>query len=152
MTNKIIDGMSLAIAGEFGEEYRIYTEPVEQGLEEPCFSIVPVHMDIGQLLGGRSYRNNKFCVHYFPREEGEEGETEECLAVLERLYDCMEIIEIDGQPARGTNMSAETSDRMIHFFVNYNVFTRKTEEHDTMADVRLAMKLKGGEDEEEKGD
>ena len=39
MINKIIDGISVAINSEFGDPYEIYTESIEQGLVEPCFSI-----------------------------------------------------------------------------------------------------------------
>ena len=37
MINKIIDGICAVINLEFGDEYEIYTESIEQGLEEPCF-------------------------------------------------------------------------------------------------------------------
>ena len=40
MINEIIDGISVAINTEFGDDYEIYTESIEQGLEEPCFSIL----------------------------------------------------------------------------------------------------------------
>ncbi len=40
MINKIVDGISKAINKEFGNNYEIYTDGVEQGLNEPCFSIV----------------------------------------------------------------------------------------------------------------
>lgn len=44
MINKVIDGISKAINEEFGDEYNIYTEEIEQGLKEPCFSMCDGHV------------------------------------------------------------------------------------------------------------
>lgn len=40
MINKIIEGISLALSEEFGEDYKNYTEEVTQDLEKPCFFIL----------------------------------------------------------------------------------------------------------------
>ena len=37
MINEIVVAISKALYNEFGEEYKIYAENVEQGLERPCF-------------------------------------------------------------------------------------------------------------------
>lgn len=37
MINSIIEGISTSLNAEFGDDYTIYTENVEQGLKEPCF-------------------------------------------------------------------------------------------------------------------
>lgn len=39
MINKIIDGISISLNAEFGDDYKIYTESIEQGLKEPCFRL-----------------------------------------------------------------------------------------------------------------
>ena len=39
MINSIIEGISASLNAEFGDDYTIYTENVEQGLKEPCFFI-----------------------------------------------------------------------------------------------------------------
>ena len=39
MINEIIASISEAILTEFGAGYKISTEPVEQGSQEPCFFI-----------------------------------------------------------------------------------------------------------------
>lgn len=36
MIDKIIDAISTTIYAEFGDDYEIYTESIEQGLKEPC--------------------------------------------------------------------------------------------------------------------
>lgn len=37
MLNEIIKGISMALNAAFGDEYEIFQNDVEQGLEEPCF-------------------------------------------------------------------------------------------------------------------
>ena len=63
--NEIITGISEAIKAEFGEAYGVYTELVEQGLNEPCFSIVCVSPNTSRFLGDRYYKENRFCIHYY---------------------------------------------------------------------------------------
>ncbi|MEL0861914.1 hypothetical protein VXA97_19790, partial [Clostridioides difficile] len=43
MLNNIIDGISIKLDKSFGNEYTIYSEDVEQGINEPCFFIVPLN-------------------------------------------------------------------------------------------------------------
>lgn len=122
MINKIIDGVSVAINSEFDDSYEIYTESVEQGLEEPCFSILCLNPNIQQFLGRRYFRTNQFCIHYFPSSSEPRSE---CHAVMERLMNCLEIITVDGDFTRGTAMSGEIVDGVLSFFVNYDMFVRK---------------------------
>ena len=37
MINEVVDSIAISLFQEFGEEYSIYTDTVEQGLQEPCF-------------------------------------------------------------------------------------------------------------------
>ena len=120
MINKIIDAVSIALAEEFGEGYEIYTENIEQGLKEPCFSIVCVNPDINQFLGNRYKRKNLFCIHYFPvsgtdkRSEGFE--------VTERIFNCLELITLEEDKIRGTNFRVEIDEEVFHFFIDYDLF------------------------------
>lgn len=122
MINKIIDGISVAINSEFGDPYEIYTESVEQGLNEPCFSILCLNPMINQTLGKRYFRTNMFCIHYFP---GSDEKKSECHAVIERLMDALEIIKVDGDLCRGTKMHGEVVDNVLSFFVNYDMYVYK---------------------------
>ena len=126
MINKITDGISVAINSEFGDDYEIYTKSVEQGLKEPCFSVLCLKPTINQFLGTRYHRTNQFCVHYFPKSKNEPRL--ECYAVQERLMDCLELITIDGDLVRGTSMHGEINDDVLSFFVNYDMFVYKEKE------------------------
>ena len=126
MIKKIIDGICLALSSKFGEDREIYTEAVNQGLEDGSFSVVCLNPTNTQFLGNRYFRTNQFCIHYFPKTNEPKSE---CLEVLEDLYDALEIIDVDGDLIRGTNMTNEMDDGVLHFFVNYDFFTiRKTDE------------------------
>lgn len=141
MIKNITDGICIAINGEFGENYEIYTETVKQGLEAPCFSILCVNPTSKQFLGNRYYRTNLFCIHYFP---GTDEPKAECMAVMERLYLALEYISVDGQLFRGTNMHGEMSDDALSFFVNYDTFVfREAEPTDKMGGIQYNGNVKG---------
>ena len=122
MINKIIDGISVAINFEFGDPYEIYTESIEQGLTEPCFSVLCLNPTIDQKLGNRYFRRNLFCIHYFPSTNEKQSE---CHAVAERLMDVLEMINVDGDLCRGTDMHSEVVDNVLSFFVNYDMYVYK---------------------------
>ena len=127
MINKIIDGICVAIGSEFGDPYEIYTESIEQGLNEPCFSVLCLNPTINQVLGKRYFRRNQFCIHYFPSSNEQRSE---CYAVIEKLMKALETITVDGDLCRGTDMHGEVVDNVLSFFVNYDmyVYEEKTAE------------------------
>lgn len=141
MINKIIDGISVAINSEFGDPYEIYTDSVEQGLNEPCFSILCLNPTIDQFLGKRYFRTNQFCIHYFPSSNEPRSE---CHTVFERLVKALEIITVDGDLCRGTDIHSEIVDGVLSFFVNYDmyVYKEKTAE-DAMESVIHNTNVKG---------
>lgn len=67
-----------------------------------------------------------FCIQYFPETEGKENK--ECYAVAERLFSCLEYLEVNGERTRGTRMRYEITDGILNFFVNYDMFVRRIEE------------------------
>ena len=122
MISKIIDGISLAIHEEFGDSYDIYTDTVEQDLTEPCFTILCLNPKIDLFLGNKYLRRNQFCIHYFPETDEPK---QECIAVAERLLNVLELITVEGDLTRGTDMQFEIEDDVLSLFVNYDMFVRK---------------------------
>lgn len=122
MINKIVDGICAAIHSEFGKGYEIYTETAEQGLTEPCFSVICVNPALEQFLSKRYFRENQFCIHYFPSSSDKKTE---CNSVLDRLFDSLELITVNNELIRGTAMHGEFVDDVLHFFVNYDMFVYK---------------------------
>ena len=147
MINKIIDAISNALGDEFGDGFEIYTESVEQGLQEPCFSIVCINPTNKLFLGNESkkryYRQNQFCIHYFPPEV--EDKNQDIWSVVERLYSCLDTIEVesDEPDQRGTQMHSEVSDGVLNFFVNYDMYVYVSTEADEMENLELSTDVKG---------
>ena len=145
MINKIIDAISIAINSCFGDDYEIYTESVEQGLQEPCFSIVCVNPNREQFLKDRYFRTNTFCIHYFPSSDTPKSE---CMDVYDRLLNALEYITIDGDKTRGTKMSGNITDGVLNFLVNYDMFTYKQQtEEESMQEIATNMKVENGKKE-----
>ena len=140
MINKIIDGISISLNAEFGENYKIYTESIKQGLKEPCFSIICVNPTIELFRGKKYFRNNLFCIQYFPKGEDKRSE---CMDVLERMFDCLEVIKIGEDLQRGTSMHGEVVDEVLNFFVNYDMFVYKVESTDAMETMDLKSNVEG---------
>lgn len=120
MINSIIEAISIALNAEFGDEYRIYADNIEQGLTEPCFFISCVNPTNNLFFGRRYFRENPFCIQYFPKDMSREKE--ECNETAERLFLCLELLTVDGDLVRGTKMRSETVDGVLNFFVNYDMF------------------------------
>ena len=140
MIQKIIDGISEAIYKAFGEDYEIYTESVEQGLKEPCFSILCISPTKEQFLGKRYFRGNHFCIYYFPKSEEPIGQ---CHEVRELLFDCLENIVVDGDLTRGAHFTSEIENGVLLVLVQYDVFTREIMEEIPMDDLIDQTTVKG---------
>lgn len=147
MLNKIITGISQALDAEFNseenEEYTIYTEDVEQGINPPCFFIFSLKPSSKQLVGNRYKRKYPFDIHYFPKNE--ENINNEINEVTERLFTALEYITVDNNLVRGTNMNVEIVDNVLHFFVDFNMIVRKEiEPTESMGSLKIKQRL-GGE-------
>lgn len=140
MINKIIDGISISLNAEFGDNYKIYTESIEQGLKEPCFSIICVNPTNELFRGKKYFRKNLFCIQYFPKGEDKYSE---CMDVLERMFDCLEVIKVGEDPQRGTSMHGEVVDQVLNFFVNYDMFVYRVESTDSMETMDLTSNVEG---------
>lgn len=140
MINKIIDGISISLNAEFGDNYKIYTESIEQGLKEPCFSIICVNPTNELFRGKKYFRKNLFCIQYFPKGEDKYSE---CMDALERMFDCLEVINVGEDPQRGTSMHGEVVDQVLNFFVSYDMFVYKVESTDSMETMDLTSNVEG---------
>lgn len=123
MINDIIKGVAKAIRNEFGENCRIYTDEVKQGLKEPCFFISTLNPQMKQVFGKRYIISCQVMVQYIT--EGGKAEFNE---VAMRLFEVLELITVSGDLVRGKNMSYEVNDGILSFSVSYDIFVYKTEE------------------------
>ena len=140
MIQKLIDAISVTLNSEFGDEYEIYQESIEQGLKRPCFSIVCVLPTNERYFANRYRRTNKFCIHYFPPKGNEKAD---CYEKLERLWQLFEFIDFDGSKIKGSEMNGEFEDGILHFFVNFDFYVDKVLEKPKMETVEQSSKVKG---------
>lgn len=151
MINKIITGISQALDAEFNsaknEKYAIYTEGIEQGLDEPCFFIFSLKPSNRQLVGNRYERKYSFDIHFFPNTELVDGEStinNQMNEVTEKLFTALEYIYTDNELIRGTNMNAETVNNVLHFFIDFNMIVKKEiEPIPTMGSLTIKQKIGG---------
>ena len=136
-----INAIAEALFQEFGSEYEIYTEKVEQGLSEPCFLIRCLNPTKNVFLGRCFKRTNQFVVQYIPSTE---NANEECASILERLFDCLQSVFVGEKPIHGTDVHGEITDGVLNFMVNYDGFVLKTQVSETeMGGLTVLTETKG---------
>lgn len=128
MINSIIEAISISLNGEFGDDYEIYTEEIEQDLKESCFFIQCVDSTQRLFFGKRYLRQNQFCIQYFPERVDYQRE---CNEIAERIIDKLEYITVDNYLLRGTKMKYEMINGVLNFFVNFDCFIYKSEHEET---------------------
>ena len=121
--NSITEAIYISLQAEFGDGYKICREEKGQGAEVPAFLIRCQRSTGSQFQGKRYFRQNCFCIRYFPGESGKENE--ECQTVAERLFTCLRWLPVGAGQVMGTNMQCEMADGVLQFFVNYDRFVRE---------------------------
>ena len=137
---ELIDAIAKALFQEFGSDYEIYTEKVEQGLTEPCFKIRCLNPTKNLFLGRCYKRTNQFAIQYIPSTV---DAVEECHSVLERLFVCLENVILSDKPIHGKELNGEITDGILTFTVNYDGFVLKDEEQIHMEDLEILTEAKG---------
>lgn len=141
MINQIVDGICTTLNKMFGDTYTIYTESVEQALKTPCFFVSCINPAKSQFLGQRYYNANQFCIQFI--SDSDEPKTD-CNDIAYRLFEYLEYIQINDNLIRGTKMHAEIVNGVLNFFVNYNMFTYRTEDDsEPMNDIDINSDVKG---------
>lgn len=141
MLNSIIDGIAIKLNAEFGDGFTIYTESIPQGFQEPCFFISVLKPSKDQVIGSRYLMKHPFDIHFFPSDDEKNSKIYETLG---RLNDALELITVDGDLIRGTKISGEIVDDVLHFFVNYDFHVLKVETpEDSMDELAINSEMKG---------
>lgn len=129
MTDEIIEAVCAAVGECFGDSTKIYTEPVEQGLETPCFFIMAEKDSLTAVRGGRYKKTVVVRVEYIP--DSELKPRAECEDVSFELFECLELIKLgSGGVLRGTDRSADYSDGILVFSVIYSFEIFHTKDDD----------------------
>lgn len=142
MINSIIESISITLNAEFGDRCKTHREAKRQGLIEPCFFIQCLNPTENLFFWKRYFRQNQFCIQYFPEDKIHGNQ--ECYAVAERLFSCLEYLDVVGDLVIGTKMKYEVVDGILHFFVNYDLFVYKVAESvPVMEEVSSETHVKG---------
>jgi len=136
--NHTIAGISNALYEAFG--YENFKDEILQDLTPPCFYISCMEQKTKKYIGTRSLRKNQFVIQYFPHSDDRKGE---CYDVGEKMLECLEVIPVDGFLLRGTEMKFEIVDGVLHFFVDYNAFSHKEQQKETMGSMHSDIQAKG---------
>ena len=126
MINSIIESISISLNAEFGDKYKTHREAKKQGLKEPCFFIQCLNPTEELFFWKRYFRQNQFCIQYFPEDKLHGNQ--ECYAIGERLFSCLEYLDVGGELVMGTKRKYKVVDSILHFFVNYDLFVYKVAE------------------------
>ena len=103
------------------DQYDVYTESIEQGFSEPCFAIHQLTADITPYAESRPHIVQHFDVRFFPTET---RPREQCRAVAATLTFLLRQLA----SLRGSGLSWEITDDVLHFFVSYRQFVREIPE------------------------
>lgn len=142
MTNEIIGGIAGALYESFGKGYEIYQNNVQQGLKEPCFFIGLLKLSVRPLLGRRRIRTVPFDICYFPKTAGDNREMQEA---AEQMLEALEFIRLgDGGLLRGSKMSWEIVEDMLHFFVTYSLTENELPQQTPMESLKALVNKKDG--------
>lgn len=144
MYQDILDAVTRKL-GELFPQCTIYTNPVEQGLEEPCFFVGFLEPSEKPMMGRRHYRKAGIYIQYLPQNPDQPSR--EIYDTADRLMDHMEFISLsNGDMLHGTNMNWKIAleSSVLSFFVDYNHFVMKQagQEADSMEAVGIQTQVK----------
>lgn len=137
---QIIDGVCEALYTAFGDSYTIYTEPVEQNLEEGAFLVRCLNPTKNLDITRRYRRTNAFAIQYIPFSDEPESEI---YSVLETMFDCLQDITANGDLIHGNDLDGEIADGILTFTVSYDCFELTEKIETDMGEYALDTELEG---------
>lgn len=114
----------------FGEEYKIYTEKVEQGFERPCFFISLDKGAIKRFLNGGRLFCFKCCICFYP--EIDENVNQKLLEATIRIFEGCENISCDKNRLKYLEGSYFIEDNRLVFNAEFKLKINKNEEKSLM--------------------
>ena len=137
MIEKTVNACTRSLFNEFGDSYKYYVTLPSQNFHTPSFTADvinplqerkhPFSLQVDEdgvqtFKKAMLYRRTMPVVlQYFPKDKNSKTE---CFAVAERLFNCMEEIELDGQIIRGTDLEMQIAENVLQFFVTYRFYTQ----------------------------
>ena len=93
-------------------------------------------------MGNRYYMTNQICIQYLPSDTL--NPKTEFTGVIERLMTTVDDIIIDTKPIHGSNIHTESTEDVLSFFVNYDLFVnRENIPAEKMKNIEIYETVKG---------
>ena len=127
--------IALKIKDLFGARFKVYTEDIKQELKGPCFRITTLKPSSSQMPIARKKKIRPYVINFFPEDDNSRDEMD---AMGETLEDALSLISLaDGSWIRGTNISYEIENGILHIFVNYDYDTITRSEEPTIEEITI---------------
>ncbi len=137
MVKEVLDGISIKLNAIFGDGVQIYAdEEVVQDMQRPCFFIAVLNVADILKMGGRHLRQHAFDIHYFPQRENDIAELHDTAEIMLSEMDVIELA--DTSKVRGTKISYEQADGVLHILISYDMFLAECKEHDPMETLLIS--------------
>lgn len=119
MINKLISAICVALNTEFGDNYAIYKESIEQGLEEPCFFVKTISPTSSNTIKYRRQRELDFMIQYFPSTD---NVNYECNEAVDRLIDCLNDVTVDNCLIHMNIINSKVVDKVLNHQIRCKIF------------------------------
>lgn len=139
MVNSILNAVTKQLGTTFGEGYRYYVENVEQGLQQPCFTIDtlnPIQRSKSPVLYDRTM---PLVIHYF--SDSATNAKQDCYEMAESAIECLEYLPFKNTLLRGENISWQIVDDVLQIFITYRFTTVKAVEEATNMEILDTSKV-----------
>lgn len=148
MTNEVIRGVAKAIVAKF-PTIPVYTEKVDQGIEEPSFVIRCYRNRDNLYRGKRYFKEHRIEIQYFPPAE---NRRENAHSIEEQLFRTLEWITVGAEEAKimGKNMESviDSDSYTVIFTLMYDYFVIAKEDEDPMETMTGEVEITDGGYEE----
>lgn len=145
MYKNLIEGISVSIYNEFGDDVNIYADDIAQGFKEPCFFIDFINNEKKENLNVRHNRKYHIDIRYHNKISSIADKAN----IGEILSDILELVEVDieGEKylVRGFDISYKIVDYVLHFFISYDlVFEKNVDSVEKMRTISSRLEVDYG--------
>ena len=111
----------------------IYSDSVEQGLNEPCFFIKEINSEVKDYRAERKRVRKSYCITYLSDKDRFDGLDDELIEFGEKLLLNFEIMEdLEGNKYRAIDREIEIVDSQLNFYFKVDVMYLRKEESEKM--------------------
>lgn len=104
----------------------VYKEKIERGLKYPCFFVLQLNTSTQPDLRPYAWIDYQMNIRYRPNKDYNSKRSELDQLGLDMMLGLKEV-EVEGQPARGRDISYQIVDGVLQFFINFRMRIKKEE-------------------------